>query len=172
MKSEGLQDSLVTRGRTIVSRAALLCVVWWTLTEGEVSGAGLGAVVVVLALAVSLAIAPSRVPWRARGTVALAVRFFVDSLRGGIDVARRALARDLPLSPTVIRYRVRLTSVSSQQLFTGAVSLMPGTLSIALVDRDLDIHVLVDDPRAHRRLERFECAIARALGESLEGARA
>jgi multicomponent Na+:H+ antiporter subunit E len=168
MKRERLQDSLVTRGRTIVPRALILCLGWWTLNEAELAGVWLGAFVVMVALGVSLALSSAGTTWRAGGLLRFAVRFFVGSIRGGVDVARRALARDLALSPTMIRYRVRLAGVSSTQLFTAAISLMPGTLSVALVGRDLRVHMLVDDPRALRLIERLEWSIARAAGEPLE----
>ena len=156
--------------RTLLLRAAILCVAWWAFNEGDLSGVAIGVGGIALALLVSAAISPAATRWRAAGVLRLAVRFIAGSVRGGIDVARRALAPRLALSPTMIRYPLRLTGGSARELFAGAISLMPGTLSVSLDGGELEVHLLVDDPRALHQLAQLEDSIAAAAGESLEAA--
>lgn len=160
--------SFAARIRALLLRASILCVAWWALNEGELGGAAIGAAGIGIALVVSIAVSPVATTWRLGGVLRLALRFIAGSVRGGIDVARRALARTLPLSPTMIRFPVRLMGRSARELFAGAISLMPGTLSVSLDGSELDVHLLVDDPRARHQLARLEESIAAAVGEALE----
>jgi len=132
-----------------LARGALLALGWWAVAEGDSAGVGFGALVVVAATAVSLALSA---PLRARvlpfGVIRLAALFLFGSLRGGIDVARRAFAPRMDLAPTVMRYRTSLPSESSRHIFTTMLSLMPGTQSIAADGSDLFVHVLVRNDRA------------------------
>ena len=164
-----LPGLLVTPGRrTILLRAAILSAGWWALNEGELAGTAFGIFTVLASLVVSLALASAGTRWQPRGFARLAIWFLIWSIRGGLDVAYRALARGLPISPGMVRYAVKLPGASSRELFAGALSLMPGTLSVALVDRVLEVHVLVADPGVRPLLERVERAVAQATGERLE----
>lgn len=88
--------------------------------------------------------------------------FFVDqSLRGGIDVAWRALQPDMPIQPGFVEYPVSLPPGPPTTLMMAVVSLLPGTLS-ADFDAEqnvLCVHVLA--PEMASSLEPLEQHILR-----------
>lgn len=160
-------------GGALLVRTSILAAGWWAITEGDRAALGFGVPVVLLALLTSLSLPapPTRRP-SPLGILRFAVTFLAGSVGGGLDVAWRAFHPRVPLSPNVVRYTLRLPSGPARSLFTGAVSMMPGTLSANLEDALVDIHVLVDDGRVTERLQRFEEAVARALAVRLETSRA
>lgn len=160
--------------KSLLARAATLALGWWALTEGEAAALGFGAPIVLVALSASARCSSERTPrWNAAGLVSFAIAFSFQSVRGGVDVARRALAPRLSLSPTIVSYSLRLPSGSARNLFVGTLSLMPGTLGMGVRGNTLEVHVLVDrGEKLVRELEEWEVRVARALGEALEDARA
>ena len=152
--------------RSALRRTAVLALGWWALTEGDTAALVFGVPVVLCAVAGSIAVGPSRAPrWRPLGLARFALHFLVESLRGGLDVARRALSPRMPLAPAVVHYRTRLPAGTARDLFAGAISLMPGTLSMRAGEAELELHVLVDRGAAgQRELARLEQRVAGALG--------
>lgn len=70
--------------------------------------------------------------------------FVVASWRGGVDVARCALAPRMAIAPTMRQHRMRLPEGLPRTLFVAILSLLPGTLSVALDTEGavLDVHCL------------------------------
>lgn len=153
--------------RAITRRVLLLAATWWALTGGEPTGFVVGAAAVLVALIVSARLSgPLDMTVSLVGLASLAWWFVVGSLRGGWDVAWRALARRMPLEPCIIRYRTRLAPGAQRRIFNVINTLMPGSLSIDSPDAepDLVIHVLVDRGDAFRReLAILEARVARAF---------
>ena len=58
--------------------------------------------------------------------------FFIESFKGGLDVARRVLGPRLRVEPGLLTYRLSLGSCAARVLFVDLVSLLPGTLSADL----------------------------------------
>jgi multicomponent Na+:H+ antiporter subunit E len=87
--------------------------------------------------------------------------FAWESIRGGIDVARRVLAPSPELEPGYQDFRMRLTDTRAQLLFVNTVSLLPGTLAADLNGSTVRVHAL--DVRANIRaeLQKLELAVAR-----------
>jgi multicomponent Na+:H+ antiporter subunit E len=130
-------------------RALLAAALWWVLVEGELGGVVVAAGIVLTAAATSLALLPAgRTPPLSLSGLARFVPFFlVQSVRGGVDVAWRALAPHLPLQPGYLDYETSLPPGLPRYLFTSAVSLFPGTVAVAPQEIDPDsphlrIHVL------------------------------
>ena len=157
--------------RSVVQRTLILAGGWWIITEGDPSALVFGVAVVVFTLVASRAVPSAPAPsWNATGLLGYGRVFLVGSVLGGIDVARRALAPRLPIAPTILRYPLRLSTGPARRLFMGTLSLMPGTLSVALDGDSLEIHVLFDEGEAgSRRLRDLEVHVARAVGDRLEG---
>lgn len=153
--------------RAIALRLAVLIVGWWAITEGDPRAMGFGVPVVAAALVVGLALRTDAAPrWSPVGLLGLAGFFALGSLRGGLDVARRALSPRLPLAPHVIRYRTRLSPGVGRELMGAALSLMPGTLVLGRDGDQIDVHVLAGaDPEP--TLARLEHHVARAIGARL-----
>jgi multicomponent Na+:H+ antiporter subunit E len=157
--------------RTVLLRGAILSLGWWILSEGSRAGVGFGAVVVALALAASLWLSPpTRQPWRLVGLVRFVVHFLYHSVRGGVDVARRAFAPSLPLAPALLAFPARLPPGPARDVFTATLSLMPGTLAVEQGDRDVVVHVLVEGDAVEHELAALERRIAHAMGtEAVDG---
>jgi multicomponent Na+:H+ antiporter subunit E len=82
--------------------------------------------------------------WQPLRLLAFFLWFVAASWQGGVDVARRALAPRMAIAPTMRRHRMRLPAGLPRTLFVAVLSLLPGTLSVAL-DEDsggLDVHCL------------------------------
>ena len=90
-----------------------------------------------------------------------------ESLRGGIDVARRVLSPRLDVAPGFLTYRTRLSGPQARLLFVNSVSLLPGTLAADLQDDRLTIHALDSDAEFAEDLARLETAVARVYREAL-----
>lgn len=148
-------------------RAALLAMAWWVLADGAPDWM-FGAPVILAALAAGLFLAP-RPAWRLRlaGFLRFAPFFFRESLRGGVDVARRALHPQRPLAPALVTHRLRLPPGAARVFLTNVVSLLPGTLSAELVGNELRLHVLDARLDASAVLRRVEARIAALLGITL-----
>mgnify|MGYP000503020995 CR=1 FL=1 len=86
----------------------------------------------------------------------------------------RTLSRRLRIQPGQASYSCSLPEGLPVVLFTGCVSLLPGTLAADLEGRRLKVHVLDDRTAARKELERLErrigkifpaAAAAQAAGE-------
>lgn len=125
-------------------RGAILTFIWWVLTEGSWRAPLLAGGVVVAALAVSLLLVPA-VAWRLpiNALFHFVPWFLTQSLRGGLDVAGRALHPRMPVDPGFIEYELALASGAARATFTAILSLLPGTVSVQLTtERTVRIHVL------------------------------
>jgi len=88
-------------------RTALFALLWWILTEGAVYSWLVGAPVVVFAVLVSGVLLPGT-SWSLPGILRFIPFFLWHSLRGGVDVAGRALHPRLPISPGLLEHKWRL----------------------------------------------------------------
>lgn len=159
-----------TNWRRLLLYVFVLSSGWWVLTEGASSALVFGIPVIASALFVGVALrAPAAPRWNALGLVRFAGFFLVGSLRGGMDVARAALAPRLGISPTWVRHEMHLPTSSSRALFLAAVNLMPGTVSASVDGRTASLHVLIDGGKALRELEALERCVAAAMGLGLPG---
>lgn len=147
-------------------RSGLLLLLWWALTEGDLSGWRLALVVVLVATSLSLVQLPpprQRMRWPAApGFLAFFLR---EMLLGGIDVARRALAPRLPISPGLISYDLSLRRQGARLFMTWTASLLPGTVSVELRPQELTLHVLDVRMLPRKTLARLEAKIARLLDD-------
>lgn len=94
--------------------------------------------------------------------------FLVQSLRGGVDVARRALHPRLPLNPCLVRYPLCLEEVPAQVFMANVVSLLPGTLSADLEDSVLTVHALDCALPVTEQLQALESRVARLFGLAVQ----
>ena len=147
-------------------RAGLLGFGWYALLEGDHAGLAFGVPVVIAATIASLMLCPREAPathLRPVESARLASSFAVGSLRGGLDVALRALSPRVSLSPAVVPYATELTPGPTHRLFTSLVTLMPGTLSIQAEARRVRVHVLVDREAIDQDLATLERRVATAV---------
>mgnify|MGYP002641590366 CR=1 len=71
------------------------------------------------------------------------IPFFVwQSLVGGFGVATRAMHPALPLTPDLVEYPVTLPNEFARVVFIYMISLIPGSLCVAMHRDTLSIHIL------------------------------
>ena len=154
----------------ILSTVLALALIWWVITDGALSSWILGVPVLAMAVWASLRLnASSDAQISLSGLLRFLPFFLWESLRGGVDVARRTLAPALHVEPDFIRYRSRLPSQAARAFFANCVSLLPGTLVADIKDEWLEVHVLNSDSDAEGDLRRLEQVVARVFPAS-EGA--
>ncbi len=148
-----------------LARLSLLAALWWLLTGGDARSWLVGAPVVLAATALSLHLRPARSwRWRLAGVLPMGWFFLRESVRGGFDVARRAIHPGLPVNPGVLRFDTRLPDGSPRLFFAGVISLLPGTLVLDLEENALRIHVLNIGREVEPQLEALEHRVAALFG--------
>ena len=150
---------------TIAGRMTLLFLVWWVLTEGNLSGLAFGLAVVVPVAMVSVYLFP---PGARRIRIVpflLFVLFFLGrSVVAGIDVARRLLSPSLPANPGYLTFDLELPEGGPRWLLANALSLMPGTLSVTLAGARLDLHCLDTRDPVEEEVRAVERRVADVFG--------
>jgi multicomponent Na+:H+ antiporter subunit E len=143
----GDTDLRVAPGRRgwqgLAIHASLLAALWWALTGGNASAWLVGVPVVAAATAASHRLWPAGTGWWSPiALLRFVAHFLRESVRGGWDVARRALSPSLPLDPGMVEVRCRLAPGPAEVFLVDVVSLLPGTLSVDLDGSALTLHVL------------------------------
>lgn len=152
--------------RTSLLRLVLFALMWWILTDGAMGSWPIGLPVVLLATLVSVMLTPP-LSWSLRGILRFIPYFLWYSIRGGVDVARRALHPRLPISPGLVDYRFRLPPGLPRIFMANTVSLLPGTLSVELGEEILHIHVLDETGVIDEELNMLENRLADIFGLEL-----
>lgn len=125
----------------VSARIILFAILWWVVTEAAINSWYIGVPVVVFATWVSLVLLPS-FSLSLSGALRFLPFFFWHSLRGGVDVAWRALHPQLAISPDMVKYPWRLPAGLPRVFMSNTVSLLPGTLSAEMDEDYLHLHVL------------------------------
>ena len=147
-------------------RTVLFALLWWILTEGAMYSWLVGVPVVLFAALASGALLPGT-SWSLPGILRFIPFFLWHSLRGGVDVAGRALHPRLPISPGLLKYQWRLPTGLPRVLMANTVSLLPGTLSAELGEEFLQVHVLDKTGAFESELAVIEVRVARMFGLNL-----
>jgi multicomponent Na+:H+ antiporter subunit E len=125
----------------------------------------------IVAAAVAGALVSGRLPGRAMlplrplRLLAFVPYFALQSARGGIDVAVRALRWPYTLRPGFLTYDVRIEHPVLRVIFANAVSLMPGTFTAHLEGNRLTVHALDTKAGLTPRLVELERRLSHAFGE-------
>jgi multicomponent Na+:H+ antiporter subunit E len=146
-------------------RLLLLSLFWWVLSQGEPTSWVIGIPTVLIATIVSLWLsASSSWKWRLNALPRFVSVFAYCSLKGGVDVARRACSPSLPIAPAMLDYSVRLREGTAQVFFANIVSLLPGTLSADIRGDTILVHVLDSTLPVLEQLQRLEVTVADLFG--------
>lgn len=148
----------------IAKRGALLALLWLTLTGAAVDGLVFGLVATALGLWLSLVLLP---PGGAQPSLLQILRHFPGfierSVRGGIDVAWRALHPRLPVRPGWYVHETRLPEGGARVALGSVVSLLPGTLVAGSFAGRLYVHCLVREAAIERQVAAEEARLAATL---------
>lgn len=161
--------------RRVLLRVTLFAAFWFCLNGTELKSWVVGVPTVLAAAWISIRLLPSA-SYRVCLPAAASFTgyFFRESLRGGWDVARRALSPDLPLSPGILCFVPLLPVGTARWFFCTTVSLLPGTAVVAIECDQLRVHVLQLTPQVEDRLRDLEKRVAKLfcleLQEAAKGA--
>jgi multicomponent Na+:H+ antiporter subunit E len=126
---------------------------------------------VALAAAIAAAsLPPARHALRAGPALRFAGYFAAQSLRGGLDVARRALSPRLPLDAGLVELRTTLPEGAPRVVLADAVSLLPGTATVDLTGDRILVHGLDAGPALERDFRDLEGRVADLFGLPRGGA--
>lgn len=99
-------------------------------------------------------------PWRPLKWLAFTIFFVIESVRGGVDVAARALRPTLRIDPLFEPHPITIPPGLPTTLLTSFISLLPGTLSVRLRERDHELIVHALTPGSMASVTRLERVLA------------
>ena len=150
-------------------RTVILALLWWIIAQGQTSAWLIGLPAVAAAAVASLYLGRDRSRRISLTGLSVFIALFLrESVRGGLDVARRTLAPQLRIQPGFKDYRLQLTDPLAQVLLINCISLLPGTLAARLKGDRVEVHLLDAGEDAEPGLHQLERAIARLFGSSPE----
>lgn len=152
---------------SVMTRGVLFLLIWWMLTNGAISSWWIGIPAVLLAAITSAALLPP-VPLAWYPLLRFIPFFLLRSLLGGADVAWRAFHPRIPIAPELIKYPLRLPPGLPQVFMANTVNLLPGTLSAALEQGVMSVHVLDAGKDFLTELRAVEHSVAQIFGTSLK----
>ncbi|MGB5539292.1 MAG: Na+/H+ antiporter subunit E [Gammaproteobacteria bacterium] len=153
----------------ILARTAILAGLWWLISQGRLDAWLVGLPAVALASWATIRMADNELPGLSlAGLVVFIALFLRESVRGGLDVARRTLGPELRIEPGFRRYRLHLRHPAARVLLMNCIGLLPGTLAADLDGDQAELHLLDTGENPDLQLLRLEQAIARLFGLTLE----
>lgn len=122
----------VSRARTVLLRGAMYFGLWLILMpSAKLSDLTIGVAVASAAAWVSLRLLPPESGRLHFGVLLRLMPHFVwESIRAGVDVARRALAPRVPLNPGFVSCPIGFPPGLARNTFATITSLMPGTVPV------------------------------------------
>ena len=154
---------------SVVARIAILASLWWLIVQGQPDAWLVGVPAVALATMASIHLGADALPRLSlAGLFAFLALFLRESVRGGIDVARRTLGPGLRIEPGFRRYRLHISHPAARVLLINCIGLLPGTLAADLDGDHADLHLLDTGANPDPQLLQLEQAVARLFGLPLE----
>ena len=158
------RPSPARRAFVLAKRFVLFAVLWLVMSGAAVDGLGFGLAATLAATWLSLVLLPpgSR-SVSLLSTLPLLPGFVDRSIKGGFDVAWRALAPRLPIRPGWYVHETKLPPGGARVALGSVVSLLPGTLVAGSFGDRLYVHCLTADEAIIRSVEAEERRIALTL---------
>jgi len=153
------------RLKAVLHRVLIFGVIWVVLSGTQIKALVFGVAIMPAAVWLSLQLIPAQSPLRVWGLVRSIPVFIWGSLRGGVDVARRAYLPITGLRPDWVKVQVALDDYGCVALGS-VLSLMPGTLSAGMREDKLLVHLLDKDAGFEDGILQTEAAIAAIIGQS------
>lgn len=154
--------------KAVALRGLLAAFCWLVLTEGDAGYWGLALLVIAVTTLTSLMFVPvGSWRWRPLGLLRFLPYFAKQSLRGGIDVSRRAFHPRMPLNPGYVDFRFRLPKGPWRVFFVNVINLFPGTVVVRAEADRLRIHALDEAMPVEENLKDLEERVADLFGVEL-----
>jgi multicomponent Na+:H+ antiporter subunit E len=151
-----------------LARLALMALIWLGLNGADWSSWIVGGPVAFAAAWISVKLLPAiSWHWSVSGALNFSGFFLRESVRGGWDVARRAISPGLALSPAIVCHSFHLPPGPSRLFFCSAISLLPGTAVVAIADSNICVHVLDDSISVEEELRELERRVGALFGFEL-----
>jgi len=121
---------------------------FWLLLSGHYTGLLLALGAASVALVMYLALRMDRVDgerqplYVAPKLVTYWAWHFAEIAKCNIDVARRIVNPNLPISPTVVRVRTGQDSTIATATYANSITLTPGTVTVRVEDDEFHVHAL------------------------------
>lgn len=154
-------------------RVVVFSIIWVALSGASGDMLVYGIVAVIAATALSLGLMrpgqpqPKRWPARVWGTIVLAAWFLQQSIRGGIDVARRALTRRVDIAPEVVDVDVELPEGPAREVCYLLMNLLPGSMVQRVRTTELgtiaEVHTLSMDLNPEDQWQRLQDRVQQAF---------
>jgi multicomponent Na+:H+ antiporter subunit E len=146
-------------------RILLAAVGWWVISEGDPAALWAGVPAVIAAVALSLLLAPvQHFRINPLGLLFFLAYFVSRSLAAGVDVAGRILSPRLRIDPVLVRVPLVFSEGAPGWLLASTLSLLPGTLSVALENETLVLHCLGRSDDIGAEVHAVERQVARVFG--------
>jgi multicomponent Na+:H+ antiporter subunit E len=154
--------------RLLISMA-ILASLWWLIVQGRADAWLIGLPAVALASWASIRLGGNELPGLSLGGLVTFITLFLrESVRGGIDVARRTLGPGLRIEPGFHRYRLHISHPAARVLLINSIGLLPGTLAADLDSDHAELHLLDASINPDPQLLQIEQAVARLFNVPLE----
>ena len=153
----------------IVTTTAMLAGLWWIIVQGRADAWLVGLPAVALATLASIRLGGNELPGLSLGGLAIFTTLFLsESVRGGIDVARRTLGPGLHIEPGFHSYHLHISHPAARVLLINCIGLLPGTLAADLDADHVDLHLLDTGVNPDPQLLQLEQAVTRLFCLTLE----
>ena len=147
----------------------ILAGLWWLIVQGRADAWLVGLPAVALAVLASVHLGSnSSTRLSLTGLPAFLGLFLRESVRGGIDVARRTLGPALVIEPGFHRYRLHISHPAARVLLINCIGLLPGTLAADLDGDHAELHLLDTGGNPEPQLQQLEQTVARLFNVPLE----
>jgi len=156
----------MTRFLQFFTALPIFAFLWWLLADGDQSSWMIGIPAVLAASWAAHALGGGgRRNISIPGLLRFVPLFLWESLRGGLDVAKRTLAPRMRIKPGFTVYHTRLRNPSARLLFANSMCLLPGTLAADLKNDQIEVHMLDSAVDPQTELDRLERAVAEIYRE-------
>ena len=136
-------NSLIVAGKRWLLPFLFYGLIWFILSKGNFSSWIVGLPSIAFAvIATDRLFAPGKEKVRISALPGFVIWFLWHSLRGGLDVAWRALQPRVQLKPGFLRYPMALPPGRARVFMVNVISLLPGTLSADIEGDVLVLHAL------------------------------
>lgn len=151
--------------KPLAVRTATLGTLWWVLSGAPADSWYVGGPAIVGALLAAQRLQPAgAASIRAAALLPYVWFFVVASLRGGLQVALRAIRPDPDLRPAMLDVTLQLPGQAERLFLASSISMLPGTVATELDGDLLRLHLLDGRLAAIGDVRSAEQHVARLFG--------